>query len=438
MSSVRELPPIGEPERPRNSAAQTGRVYFLLHVPKTAGQTIQVHLAEHCAPGVFWQSQRRLRADARTSSADFPDVDRARVVAGHHIGRSLEQLFPGRELRQIVLLRDPLQMQLSFYNWKMMDHLAKGLGTYSFSLHLKALPCNFISHFLLSRWLELSQLRLMAMTDRQKYQLLNKALAGFWFVGSHSDCDRVLAAVGADLGVPAVAAPRNTSAELQAHTGWRLVTERSLPASTREAFLERNALDQALWESWGAAGFAPGKVRPAAFRPRRSSMFVAREVIRPWFRARRYVRREWVGRRGPTAETLASANSARDAGEWERAAQQYREVLRAIPRAPAIWVQYGHALKEAGQVAEAEQAYRRSVALNPDIADTHLQLGHALKLQGRIEEAAAAYLRAAVLDPAFDYARDELTGLGWPVPRRARAIPDDDAAGAAARNSASA
>ena len=28
-----------------------GPVYFLLHVPKTAGQTIQGHLAEHCAPG---------------------------------------------------------------------------------------------------------------------------------------------------------------------------------------------------------------------------------------------------------------------------------------------------------------------------------------------------------------------------------------------------
>jgi hypothetical protein len=37
-------------------------VYFLLHVPKTAGQTIQGHLAEHCAPGAFWQSSRKLRA----------------------------------------------------------------------------------------------------------------------------------------------------------------------------------------------------------------------------------------------------------------------------------------------------------------------------------------------------------------------------------------
>ena len=35
-------------------------VYFLLHIPKTAGQTIQVHLAEHCAPGVFWRSRGRL------------------------------------------------------------------------------------------------------------------------------------------------------------------------------------------------------------------------------------------------------------------------------------------------------------------------------------------------------------------------------------------
>lgn len=162
-------------------------VYFLLHVPKTAGQTTQMHLAEHCAPGVFWRSSRKLQTRRRAGRDDLPDFVRTRVISGHHIGRSLEESFPGREIRRIVLLRDPLELQISFYNWQMMDNLAKGLGTYSFDWHLRALPRDFIAHFLLSRWLEIPWRRLMVMTDAQKYEILNRALADFWFVGAPAE-----------------------------------------------------------------------------------------------------------------------------------------------------------------------------------------------------------------------------------------------------------
>ena len=301
-----------------------------------------------------------------------------------------------------------------------MDHLAKGWGTYSFSLHLRALPRNFITHFMLSRWIELSRPKLMAMSDRRKYQILNRALAAFWFVGAHSDCDQVIAAIGADLGLPPIAAPRNTSAELQAHTGWRLVTAQSLSPSVRDAIRANNALDQALWESWGAAGFDPAKVRPAGLGPNRNTAR-AHEMIRPWFRFRRFVRREWVGRRPPSGVTVERANRARDAGEWELAARHYREALRAVPNAPAIWVQYGHALKESGRVAEAEQAYRRSLKLDPDTADTHLQLGHALSSK---RDSARRRTPTCGGDARSDvrHARNELIGLGWPAERIARAI----------------
>jgi tetratricopeptide (TPR) repeat protein len=405
--------------RPNIDAKRAGPVYFLLHVPKTAGQTIQVHLADHCAPGVFWQSRRRFRPGRRTSVADFPDLSRVRVICGHHISRSLEQFFPGRDIRRVVLLRDPLQLQLSFYNWTMMDHLAKGLGTYSFALHLQALPRNFISHFLLSRWLEIPQSSLMVMSDRWKYEILNRALSGFWFVGAHTDCARVAAEIGSDLGLPPISATRNTSAEMQAHTGWQLVTRESLSRSMQDAIRARNPLDQALWESWAGAGFEAATNRTVALRPNRNT-FRAREIIRPWFRFRRFLCRNCAERRRPIAVVVDRANSARDAGEWEAAARHYRESLTTLPKAPAIWVQYGHALKESGFVAEAERAYRRSLELDPDTADTYLQLGHALKLQGRIGEAESAYLRAAALDPAQDHARNELIALGWSTRRIAR------------------
>jgi tetratricopeptide (TPR) repeat protein len=390
-------------------------VYFLLHIPKTAGQTVQVHLAEHCAPGAFWQSHRTVRPGRGAPPDDLPSLARARVISGHHIGRSLEDLFPGREIRRVLLLRDPLELQISLYNWQMMDNLAKGMGTYSFDLHLRALPRNFMAHFLLARWMEMRWPKLMITADEQKYYILNRMLAGFWFVGAHTDCDRLIETIGPDLGVPPIAVRRNTSAELQAQTGWRLLTADSLSPDKRAAIRGHHRIDQALWEGWRGAGFDTAAARPLSLGPGSISSFPAHEATRPWFALGQFVERHrgWWRRIGEAgAAGLSRANSARDAGEWQLAARRYRDVLRVLPNASAIWVQYGHALKEAGNVVEAEQAYRRAMSLSPNTADTHLQLGHALKLQGRIDEAIEAYLRSAALDPARRHARDELIGLG--------------------------
>ena len=418
-SSARDEPRGGSPgEPPPPDLRPGGPVYFLLHIPKTAGQTIQVHLARHCAPGVFWQSRRTLRPVQRAEPGELPDLRRARVISGHHIGRSMEALFAGREIRRIVLLRDPLELQISFYNWQMMDNLAKGLGTYRFALHQRALPRDFIAHFLLSRWLEIPWRVLLAMKDAKKHDMLNRMLAGFWFVGGHADCDRLIEALGRDLGIPPTGPRRNSSAELQGRTGWRLLTAEALPAAARRAFRAHNRLDQALWQDWRGAGFETAAVRPRPLRPDEASGFLGHELVRPWRLFGRFAGQRWASWRQPGQGPVVSrADRARDAGEWALAARHYREALQAMPEASAIWVQYGHALKESGNTAEAEAAYRRSLALRPDTADTHLQLGHALKLQGRIDEAAAAYLRAAALDPVLQHPRDELIGLGW-TPQR--------------------
>jgi tetratricopeptide (TPR) repeat protein len=122
-------------------------------------------------------------------------------------------------------------------------------------------------------------------------------------------------------------------------------------------------------------------------------------------------------RRTPSATALA--DRARDALQWELAAQLYRKALDRNPRNSGIWVQYGHALKESDEfrdpdkLAQAESAYRKALSLNPGAADSYLQLGHVLKLQGKTEEAKASYLRAFALDPSNPYSLQELSGLGW-------------------------
>jgi TPR repeat len=410
----------------RSDSSQAVPVYFLLHIPKTAGQTIQLHFADHCAPGVFWQCKHKMRLGSRTGPDDLPDPARARIIAGHFITRSFEELFPNREIRRILLLRDPLEFHVSYYNWRMMDNIAKGLGTYSFDLHFRALQSNFMADLLLSRWLEIPRRARLVMADNKKYRILNRMLAGFWFVGAHTDCDRVIAAIGPGVGVPPAAPRRNTAAELQAQTGWPLLTSDSLPPATRSAIRARNRLDQALWEHWGNAGFQPAAVRPLPLEHGGTASFFDREIIRSWFRLRRFVQRQngpWLSTTKVGEAMLLQADRARDAGHWEVAARTYREALRSLPKGPSIWVQYGHALKENGKVAEAEKAYREALRLNPNSADTHLQLGHVLKLQGRVEKAEEAYRRSLILDPTGSHARGELIALGWTMEQLSRPSP---------------
>ena len=398
-------------------------VYFILHIPKTAGQTIQQHLANHCAPGVFWGPHQAPRLQAlsgpRYDPGSLPEAPHLRAVFGHNLGRSLEKYFPEREIRRVVLLRDPISLQLSLYNHRMMLHLTKGLGTYSFDLHLKALPRDFIAHRLLGRWLGIPWPMLMAMTDQQKYAALNRALSQFWFVGSYKDCDQLIASIAPDLGVPAAARRRNTADEWGKRVAWRPLKAAELSPATRGRILANNRLDQWLWESWHTAGFNPAGVSPPPLGPSRPGGFRAREISRPIFAGLCRYRRDWVprlraGRAGNTVgKKILRAERAQEARRWELAARHYRGALADMPNAPEMWVQYGHALKESGNVAEAETAYRKSIDLDPDSADAHLHLGHALKLQGRIDEAVGAYFRSLALDPAPRHPRDELIALGW-------------------------
>jgi tetratricopeptide (TPR) repeat protein len=110
---------------------------------------------------------------------------------------------------------------------------------------------------------------------------------------------------------------------------------------------------------------------------------------------------------------ISRADRAREALQWDIAADLYRRALDRNPDNPPIWVQFGHALKESGNLAEAERAYRAAIASDPAVADSHLQLGHVLKLRGKQEEAEAAYLRAFALDPRLPHTCEGLRDLGW-------------------------
>ena len=236
----------------------------------------------------------------------------------------------------------------------------------------------------------------MTMTDQQKYAALNRALSQFWFVGSYIDCDRLIAAISRDLGLPATARRRNTAAEWVKRVNWQPKKAAELSPATHEEILANNPLDQALWQSWAHAGFDPAGVRPQPLESSRQSFFLTHEAARPIFAGVCRYQRDWApqfhpgGARNSVGPKILRAERAQESRRWELAVRYYRSALADMPNAPEMWVQYGHALKESGNVSEAEAAYRKSINLDPDSADAYLQLGHALKIQGRIDEAVSS------------------------------------------------
>jgi len=270
-------------------------LHILLHVPKCAGRTVEVHLAEHLPAGTFFMP----RHPGRGGLSAMPPAAGLRALSGHHLARSIEARFPGRTIRRSVLLRDPLSFQVSYYNFKMMRYLASGGRPYSFALYYAALQRDPMAHFLLSRWLEVPPARLLVMPVGEKWRRLCEALAGFWFVADYRRCDELIAAVAPDLGVPAVAKRVNDEAAWVRTVDWTPIAAADLSDEQRRRIPLENPLDAALYATWAAAGHAAAAVRPGPGPA--ASDFLSHELARPYWEARRRLARGWsMRRRGKT------------------------------------------------------------------------------------------------------------------------------------------
>jgi tetratricopeptide (TPR) repeat protein len=301
-----------------------------------------------------------------------------------------------------LLLRDPVGFHVSYYNHRMMFSLSRGGPTCGFEQHFRRQPRDLVPLLLLWYWLEMPLRAILMTGNTRKHELLNEVLAGFWFVGSYADGDRLLAAVTADLGIPAAARRKNTTSEWSERVAWRPLRAEDLSTSLRQAILARNPIHDALWRGWRDARFDTVASRPAPLRAGHDGQIGPCDLVRATS-ADRFIAPIW--------RRIGRASRAHD---WPRAVQLYRAALRRVPDAPEIWLQYGHALSETGDVAGAEAAYRRATVLAPAMGEGHLFLGQALARQGRIEEARIVLLHAERIDPAaLQRKRDELAAAGY-------------------------
>jgi tetratricopeptide (TPR) repeat protein len=108
-------------------------------------------------------------------------------------------------------------------------------------------------------------------------------------------------------------------------------------------------------------------------------------------------------------EAMEGARSCRLAGEFHRAEQICREVLRVDAGVVEAWYQLGEVSHLQGNVVEAEASYRRAVQLDADHVAGHLALSEILAARGQGQEAIACYRQVLRIQP--DHV-EALTRLG--------------------------
>ena len=281
-------------EAPRNGV-RSRPVHFVYHVPKCAGRTIDRHLARSLPQPDYHRMKKRRglgRFITRYDHAQLPNPNTARVVSGHYLGISIDPLFERRLIKRSLLLRDPASHFVSYYNYRMTRYISEGMQPYGVELAYGAMQRNFITHYVLRNFLELTWAQIASLSDEDKYDLVNAFLSTFWFVGDYGLCGDFLSALGDRLGISADARPRNTLSELAQGAGWAPLTLDLLPADILANIRSQNTIDQRLWETWHEAQHDIAAVRPFALHSGASS-FIGAEALRFVNQIMRRMHRRW-------------------------------------------------------------------------------------------------------------------------------------------------
>jgi hypothetical protein len=229
-------------------------VHFLLHVPKCAGTTVENHFRETLGAGFLlaprWHNPLRAVIGNRYSMAPGdPRLPHLKVITGHSMGVSLKRHFARAEIRESVLLRDPVGYHLSLYNYRIARHRAgTGPKPPEFATWYKAQRRDPISRFILNHYFEQGIPMLYRLSSRARLAWLEARLRDFWFVGSYRRADEMIAGISRELGVAEQAERMNTGSPND-------MTEAALDQRMRQRIVSENAVDQALWDRWAERGW---------------------------------------------------------------------------------------------------------------------------------------------------------------------------------------
>jgi hypothetical protein len=261
-----------------------------IHVSKCAGTTVENHLRNELGKSGFWAPKKRTRNfplgwfGRKYDRTPHTSVGNIRAISGHFVGRSVEDMFPDRRIIRSIILRDPESLMLSYYNYRMMRYMLSGQRPYGFSLFLRATRQNFITHFLLERWLELPWVELIRMPDQQKAALLDEIMASIDHVAEIGRTDDLIETISGEIGISRAAQRQNTAEEKQQMTGWKIVRFGDISEADRTELKARTNLDRYLWRRWILKDDAP-------FTHEASNRFAHSELVRPRYQCERRLAR---------------------------------------------------------------------------------------------------------------------------------------------------
>lgn len=269
-------------------------LYSVLHVPKCAGTALQYHFLSNLDPTQLCRLNKR--RDLAEFMAQPPTVSAAQhmvVVTGHRLTRDVEQTVAGpRPVRRVALLRDPLSLFVSHYNFRMMRYLDAGQGIYPIELAMKARVSNFITHFILRNYLRISGIRWLLMPDSEKYRTINALFGQFWYVADYRRCGELTQLLGNELGIPGELAAKNTAKQWSHKTGFTPVRIEDLSEEFVTEFRRRNAVDDLIYRSWSGAGLHTASTQPPDWPAGPASRNWRSEFGRPYFQLRRRMLRD--------------------------------------------------------------------------------------------------------------------------------------------------
>jgi hypothetical protein len=252
-------------------------VFYLAHVPKCAGQTVErfteavlppeaILRPRKAAPVVRYLTGRGWRAPA------VLDPAAVRVISGHFFGRDIGRLLPPHRRLEAILLRDPLGLTLSWYNYRMTRYRSAGRRIPTLEAWYETQGRNPVTRHLFTRHLNWPTPRFLATPQRRLAAEACAVLDDFWFVGSYRQVDTLLAAVAEAFGTDVV--PRHVN-----RTDYAFRTADSLSPAFVERIQRENALDRTLFDRYRDRLFDPRAVNEA-WPPQSTTTHLALEARR--------------------------------------------------------------------------------------------------------------------------------------------------------------
>lgn len=261
-------------------------VLYLVHVPKCAGRTVERFGEAAYPPGAFVRPlkaapmTRYLTGRGWRRPADL-QPDAVRAVSGHFFGRDFGAELPAHIRKEAILLRDPVALFLSWYNYRMTRFRRVGRSIPTLEAWFEMQGRNVVARHLFTRHLNWPTPKFLAASQAELADRATEVLDDFWFVAGHTHVGDILGAISERLALPPAMQHHNK-------TDYMFRTLETLPTTFVERVYRENAVDRYLFERYGERRFDVGAARPAE-RPMERSGHLGAEARRAFFYARESV-----------------------------------------------------------------------------------------------------------------------------------------------------